>query len=815
MRPKILRAFHKWMWIEEDEPLDVVMATTLASMFPGEPLWLFLIAPSGCLASTENVLVWDGERVEAIPIKKMYHDFRRGTIHEVLTNLDPNTITTRPAIPVKSGVKLVYELETDKGTIKASADHVFYKIDERGKLTESRLSELAPDDKILYNSWYDNKKPNSRHYNMPHMPEDAQESSESSATLPQNEHSGVPSDISRTRGHVNKYQDMELHNTLGKQDRQNRNTLSHMQSTDGEFIPQEEGWSAQQKVSFGLLQNSTEGSKTGYSTHSRTEPEKIRKSETIFPDSSRSESSTKYANEGIQRSEPGNLEYSPRENEKECSLTRSKKGKHGKTEKITERASRIDRKCSTETGQNDLSRESNRNCVKKSKCIIPVECPGKNKQWNEISRLSNYELPVNSDSMRRSILASGRQCGHRVGLQSSRGRIQCSEILGEGNPERDILIQNNLQGSTVSGNREKSVSVIQAIRRVGRKSCYDLMVPGTNNFVLESGIVVHNSGKTEIVRAFTGDQIYSLDSFTTKTMISGLVDSKDKSKTFGILPDLNGKLLIIKDLTLMLQTMRPEDSVFAYLRAAYDGELAIAHGSGHKRQYYKSKFGIIAAVTPVVDRFRNINSVLGERFISIRMSQNPTMAIKQAQRNSGHEDEMRRELSESVAEGLEYYGSIGTGGIPTLSPGDIEKTEMLGDLSARLRSGVDRDRARSVIGDPVSEIGTRLVKQLTRLGEMMKLYGAYRYPIMARVARDCIDPMRMKVIRALADCCGPINPWELHKPAMLSYGTTKEICEDLWMLKVLSKDEQGRTSVYQFTEDVLDLIISSDFLKEE
>ena len=318
-------------------------------------------------------------------------------------------------------------------------------------------------------------------------------------------------------------------------------------------------------------------------------------------------------------------------------------------------------------------------------------------------------------------------------------------------------------------------------------------------------------GKSELVRALSGHHIYSLDTLTTKSLVSGFKE-QGKTATFGILPDLDGKVLVIKDLTVMLQNVsaRYEENIFTQLRAAYDGEYSSAHGSGLKRQSYKSTFGVVAAVTPIVDEFRTLSSALGERFITIRHYQSRVDAIRRAQENCGQEKVMRPELSKCTEDAIEYYEELArAGGIPTLD--DIEGTKIrkLADITSMLRTEVKRDRERNVVVLPGVEIGTRLVKQFTRLSEMLKLYGAWSYSKLIRVANDSISPLRLKVIKSLHELY-TANPNEITAHCLLTHKTVSEYCEDMWMLGICDKEVKGKTNTYSFRPEVKELIVESE-----
>ncbi len=344
-----------------------------------------------------------------------------------------------------------------------------------------------------------------------------------------------------------------------------------------------------------------------------------------------------------------------------------------------------------------------------------------------------------------------------------------------------------------------------------------VLFPGDPLWLLVVG--APGAGKTEMVRAFKGQYVYPLEILTSNTLISGLRDNNNQHKRHGILQDLDNKLLVIKDLTTMLQSTsnaRSETNVFNQLRAAYDGELSAAHGSGLKKQDVKSRFGLIAAVTPVVDRFRALNSSLGERFVTVRIHQDSAEAIKKAQEHTGLEDQMRPELQTVVEETLNYYQKCGNMfGVPSLDNDDLKKIQGLGELIAKLRTEVDRDSyKRTILSIPEAEIGTRLVKQFTRLGQMLKLYGGYDYRKITRVARDSIHPIRLRVASALYNEYKG-TAWSLHENIDLAHQTVKESLEDMWLLGLCEREVKGKAEYFNFKPDIIDLIMETGVMDVE
>ena len=82
-----------------------------------------------------------------------------------------------------------------------------------------------------------------------------------------------------------------------------------------------------------------------------------------------------------------------------------------------------------------------------------------------------------------------------------------------------------------------------------------------------------------------------------------------------------GKVLFIKDFTAILNLHRDAlQQILGDFRDAYDGEMAKAFGSQAGTRSFRSRFGIVAAVTPAIDKFATTNQQLGERFLTIRLS---------------------------------------------------------------------------------------------------------------------------------------------------------------------------------------------------
>lgn len=111
---------------------------------------------------------------------------------------------------------------------------------------------------------------------------------------------------------------------------------------------------------------------------------------------------------------------------------------------------------------------------------------------------------------------------------------------------------------------------------------------------------------------------YDQDGIRSKAKREG---AEDNSINPSLLPRLDRKLLLIKDLTGMLVREDACDALMGVLRGAYDGSYT-KHSGTLGRDDAKPEFGILAAVTDDgADQMLSRDQTLGERFISLKVQQ--------------------------------------------------------------------------------------------------------------------------------------------------------------------------------------------------
>lgn len=223
--------------------------------------------------------------------------------------------------------------------------------------------------------------------------------------------------------------------------------------------------------------------------------------------------------------------------------------------------------------------------------------------------------------------------------------------------------------------------------------------------------------KTEILRAIKGERFEHLSDLTNASFVSGLTlgQGEHRKKIDDLLPQLDGKTLLFKDFTTVLEKGREmRQEIFAQLREIYDGQFSKKFGSLDHKVSYEVRFGLIAGVTPVIDRHWKVMQQLGERFLKYRWHEDADTVTRQAERIEGREKQMRDEIQRAIM-GFLTNLEVSEPSFPDhLVEPLIESAKYL----AILRTPVTIHAGKSDFYYdfiPVPERPTRLVKQLKKV----------------------------------------------------------------------------------------------------
>ncbi len=262
-------------------------------------------------------------------------------------------------------------------------------------------------------------------------------------------------------------------------------------------------------------------------------------------------------------------------------------------------------------------------------------------------------------------------------------------------------------------------------------------------------------GKTEILQSLEQDrrEIYAVSILTAQSLISGRILSKGE-KDPSLLPKLDGKVLVIKDFTAMLYSKwETLSAILGQLRDAYDGGCRKVFGTG-KETEYSSKFGIIAAVTPAIDKHANLLAPLGERFLMYRsppVSREERIERAMAASRNLSVEETEDALNCAAARILRRNPKQ-----PEL-PDDLRQELLdLAELVARARCRVERDRTtREPMYFPEAEIPTLLGKQFADLALGLAMarekptVTADEVKLVQKVGLDSIPSNQLRLLKVL------------------------------------------------------------------
>ena len=330
--------------------------------------------------------------------------------------------------------------------------------------------------------------------------------------------------------------------------------------------------------------------------------------------------------------------------------------------------------------------------------------------------------------------------------------------------------------------------------------------------------------KTELLNTISqAPNIVTTSSLTPRSLVSGSQSPGGGDPS--LLPKLNGKTLVVKDFTTILNMPQMvRDEITSILRDAYDGKTEKDFGNGIHRMYV-TKFGFISGVTPAYSLYNEGNTSLGERFLYYNIP-TPTDArgreayMMQAHRNAGKEEQMRSELAAMGTAVLSYAFP----NIPVMEEGMVRKTISLAQLLAKLRGTVIRDKfTREITHHAFSEMGTRLTKQFTKMMRGISMF--HNEPAISQHAYDIVKHM------ALSSAPGNLEAatrymWEngceqayltkdIAEMSELPHGVVERHLEDLKALGMFSRRASGGLgmSSWSLTDDAKYLIETSEAYK--
>lgn len=268
-----------------------------------------------------------------------------------------------------------------------------------------------------------------------------------------------------------------------------------------------------------------------------------------------------------------------------------------------------------------------------------------------------------------------------------------------------------------------------------------------------------SSGKTEILKLFFElNDVFEIGSFTEASLLSGSPNrEKAKDSTGGLLREMGSFGIIVdKEFTTVL-SMRSEkrQECLGALRQVYDGRWTRLHGvDGGKRTFWKGKVGFLGAVTQSIDKYHEVMSSLGERFIMYRMKTDLDSSLTQGRLISssiGSNDNRIKNLTNLTRTLIDHVCDNLFEPVPPecLS----ERLVILGTVVAQARSPIEREGYRreiELVHD--AEGSPRLIKQLIKMYQAAVLIGCTgqeSWKLVYNVGMSSMPELRRNIIELL------------------------------------------------------------------
>ena len=170
-------------------------------------------------------------------------------------------------------------------------------------------------------------------------------------------------------------------------------------------------------------------------------------------------------------------------------------------------------------------------------------------------------------------------------------------------------------------------------------------------------LVVSGPGaaKTETIQSLAGSGALVTSTISSEGALLSGTPKREKSTdaTGGLLRRIGTRgVLVVKDVTSTLSMNRDiRGSVLAALREVHDGRWERNIGAdGGRTLTWVGRIVVIGAVTTAWDSAHAVIASMGDRFVTIRMDSSigQLAARERAMQNTGHEEQMRRELADVV-----------------------------------------------------------------------------------------------------------------------------------------------------------------------
>jgi ribosomal protein L37AE/L43A len=269
-------------------------------------------------------------------------------------------------------------------------------------------------------------------------------------------------------------------------------------------------------------------------------------------------------------------------------------------------------------------------------------------------------------------------------------------------------------------------------------------------------VATPGAGKTLFLRSMMESPLCQFESnLRPHALVSGMIlegGGRDPS----LIPQLKGRALVLKDYTeIRSQDRSNQEQIYGILRGAYDGHVHVIFGNG-KVADYEGWFAMLAGVTHEIHGDNRAS--LGERFLKCELigearehnSDNHIRgSIKETDVLSANEVILRDKTAAFLSRKVDIEN------LPSVPRWVVERVVGLVQVIAHLRASVCYARKGELEYRPRIEIGTRLAKQLIKLGRSLALIFDKKtidkecYRLMEKVGFDTSYGFPLEIFRAI------------------------------------------------------------------
>ncbi len=258
-----------------------------------------------------------------------------------------------------------------------------------------------------------------------------------------------------------------------------------------------------------------------------------------------------------------------------------------------------------------------------------------------------------------------------------------------------------------------------------------------------------SSGKTALLMSLTGsDRSVFVSTLTPYALASGFGDGSDS-----LLYQLDQNILIVEDMSAITE-LAPEarNTLFSFLRSAYNGSFVRAHGRG--KIEWQGKFGMLGGATLAIESARRMEGSLGERFIYLRPKvniQDQDAVLNRVLNQSGDRSKMRRILQNVAGTFLKQEFDFDK---VKLEDSTLEIIKGSAIALCAMRTQAVRDSYSKDIEFPVevSEMAPRLAIQLAAVAmasAVLKSTTEQTEQIVLRLMVDSMPYVKSKLLKAM------------------------------------------------------------------